>query len=516
VNPDQIPAEDEVPTTAPATGLTTRVVKGSIWLIVGQVAPLAVTFFATGILLRLTNEAIYGVLVLIALIPNYFSYADFGMSMASTKFASGALAEGDLVQEGRIVRTAAAIAMGTSVPVALGIIIFAVPILNFSKVPAELMPEATTALRIAAVTFLLNFLCSIVNTPQLTRLRMDLNTYINAGTRIAGLIATPVMIYLGYGIVGVAAALLTTNLICLIGHLLVSSHLLRGNLFSFSFDRAIVRPLLQFGLGYVGAAIAGVVLMNGEKIILSNSTSSNSLAFYGISFTLATTLTMFSNSVLQSLLPAFAQLQGEDKESHLSSLYSTGVRLNLIWLAPVIGFMFLIGGPFLLLWAGDKYSSEGTVPFFILLTGIAFNILAYMPYSSIMAAGRTDVLAKLFWAELVPYLVLTIFLTRTFGIAGAAMAWSIRAAVDSICQFWIAHRVAKVKLDFGELVPKAIAAAAIFSPTIILSLALPEQKLAAAILFVVSLPVYALFCWTKLFSGVERDWLHMRLKSRLA
>ena len=482
----------------------------------GQIAPLAVTFVATHILLRLVDEGFYGVLVLVALIPSYFSYADFGMSMASTKFASEALADGDIEKEGRIVRTAAAIAMATAIPVATGMMIFAVPILVFLNVPPEYLAEGSMALRIASLTFLLNFLCSIVNTPQLTRLRMDLNTYINAGTRIAGLIATPVVVYLGYGIVGVASALFVTNLICLIGHLLVSSHLLRGNLFSFSFDRAMIRPLLTFGSGYIAAAVAGVVLMNGEKLVLSNSTSTKILAFYWISFTLASMLTMFSSSVIQSLLPAFSQLQTAEKESHLSSLYSTGVRLNLIWLAPVIGFMFLVGQPFLMVWAGDRYSAEGTIPFFILLAGIAFNILAYMPYSSIMAAGRTDVLAKLFWLELVPYMVLTVFLTRSYGIVGAAMAWSIRAVVDSVLQFWLARLVANVKLDFTDIGMKAAIAVVIFSPTIIFSIALPDQKLVAAILFFISLAAYALFCWRKLFSGIERDWLQARFMARLA
>ena len=405
VNPDQIADRGDTPGSVPTAGLTTKVVKGSIWTILGQVAPLCVSFVATYFVLRLLTEEVYGVLVLIALIPTYFSYADLGMSMASTKYASEALADQDLEKEGRIVRTAAAIAMATSIPFAAGMMIFAVPILAFSKVPEPLIAEAATALRIASLTFLLNFLCSIVNTPQLTRLRMDLNTYINAGTRVAGLIATPILLYYGYGIVGVAAALFITNLICLIGHLIVSSHLLDGNLFAFTFDRAMVRPLLNFGGGYIAAAIAGVVLMNGEKLILTNSTSPKTLAFYWISFTLASMLTMFSSSVVQSLLPAFSQLQGAEREGHLNSLYSTGIRLNLIWLAPVIGFLFLIGQPFLMAWAGDKYSIEGTVPFFILLAGIAFNILAYMPYSSIMAAGRTEVLAKLFWIELLPYLV---------------------------------------------------------------------------------------------------------------
>ena len=107
-------------------------------------------------------------------------------------------------------------------------------------------------------------------------------------------------------------------------------------------------------------------------------------------------------------------------------------------------------------------------------------------------------------------------LSRAFGIVGGALAWSIRAVVDSVFQFWLARRVANVKLDLGDIGPKAVFAIAIFCPTIVLTVALPEQKLVAAILFCIGLAGYALFCWRIVFSGPEREWLQAKLKARFA
>ncbi|HCA58975.1 MAG TPA: hypothetical protein DEP46_13465, partial [Blastocatellia bacterium] len=146
------------------------VVKGSLWTLAGQVAPLAVSLVATPFVIRLLGAESYGVLILIGLIPTYLGFADFGMSMASTKFGSEAYAEGDEEKEARIVRTAALIALMTSVPVAAALIIFASPVIALFNVPEALQAEAVTALRIAAVTFVINFLCGIFNTPQLARL----------------------------------------------------------------------------------------------------------------------------------------------------------------------------------------------------------------------------------------------------------------------------------------------------------------------------------------------------------
>src|SRR5690606_33735012 len=96
------------------TGMTTRVVKGSLWILAGQVAPLAVFLLTTPFTIRLLGAEGYGVLILVGLIPTYLAFADFGMSMASTKFGSEAYAEGDEEKEARIVRTAALIALMSS------------------------------------------------------------------------------------------------------------------------------------------------------------------------------------------------------------------------------------------------------------------------------------------------------------------------------------------------------------------------------------------------------------------
>src|SRR5687768_3804067 len=105
--------------------MTTKVVKGSMWTLGGSVLPLAVSFVSTPFVIRFLGAEGYGVLVLVGLIPTYFAFADFGMGIASTKFASEAYAEGDQVKEGEVVRTAALIALCFS-------LIFAIPIFIFS------------------------------------------------------------------------------------------------------------------------------------------------------------------------------------------------------------------------------------------------------------------------------------------------------------------------------------------------------------------------------------------------
>ena len=107
-------------------GMTVKVIKGSFWVLMGQVLPLIATFIASPFVIRSLGSESYGVLILVGLISTYFSFADFGMAMASTRFGSEAYATGDQDKEARVVRTAAMIGVSSS-------LLIAVPMFVLSK-----------------------------------------------------------------------------------------------------------------------------------------------------------------------------------------------------------------------------------------------------------------------------------------------------------------------------------------------------------------------------------------------
>ncbi|MBK9174072.1 MAG: oligosaccharide flippase family protein [Chloracidobacterium sp.] len=98
----------------------------------------------------------------------------------------------------------------------------------------------------------------------------------------------------------------------LAGHIVVSSRLL-PQLLGMSVDRTAARAMIRYGGAFVIGAIAGVALINAEKGILASTVSTTALAYYSVAFSFAIMLTLFSGSMVQSLFPAFSQLQGTEK-----------------------------------------------------------------------------------------------------------------------------------------------------------------------------------------------------------
>ncbi len=505
MNPDSIAADGELQPLKPTTaGMTTKVVKGTLWTMMGLTVPILFSLFATPLNTRLLGAEGYGLFVLVLLIPAYFSFADFGMNIGSTKFASAAYAEGDPEKEARVVRTAGLIALISSLPIAAGIAIFSLQILDLFNVPPHLVSEAALALKIASVTFVFNFLASIFSSPELTRLRMDLNISITSGIRLAGIILTPIVIYLGGGIVGAVLVALAVSILTLAGHMIVSTKLL-PELMGSSIDRSLVRPMLKFGGSLVIAGIAAVLLTNLERFVLTRATSVETLAYYSIAATFAAMLTLFSGSILQSLMPAFSQLQGEGDRTALNALYSRGIRLTLVWLVPAAVFMVLVGRPFFTYWFGPDFGRESTVPFYIIVAGFLFNVLAFFPYSAIMASGRSDVFAKIYWAELVPFIFLTWLLATRYGAVGAALAWSSRVVFDALWLFWFAHKVGGV--SYRHVNP-GVFAAAVGIMLIPLAALVWFQELSFQVILIAAVcaVTYALIAWKKALDRDEIAW----------
>jgi O-antigen/teichoic acid export membrane protein len=500
-------AEKTIPSTA---GMTTRVAKGSIWTLAGQVLPLFASLVTTPLIIRMLGSEGYGVLILIGLIPTYFSFSELGMGMASTRFASEAYARGDLDEEARAIRTAALIALICSTIVAVPIAVFAEPIIRQFNVPEELRGQAVMGLRICSATFVTAIICGVVNTAQLTRLRMDLNAAINGISKVLSSLGTVLVLFLGGGIVGAAVWFLAIGLINVAAHILVSGKLLRQFL-DISIDRRLISPLLRFGAGLAMSAVAAVLLVNLEKLLVGRLISVQSLAFYSIAYTFASMATLFSTAMIQSLVPAFSQLLAPEKRQQFNDLFSRSLKLSIILLLPSLMVLFVVAKPFFTLWAGPDFGRESPGPFYILLGGLFFNIIAFIPWASIVSVGRTDLMAKIHWSEVVPYIICAALLINYFGIIGAALAWSLRVASDSVVQLWFSRKVAGAPTELRRTVPATLLGILILAPSPLIAVLYDNYSPLLLLTATVSVAVYLAVSWRVFITSAERDWVAAKL-----
>jgi len=494
--------------------MTTKVVKGSVWTLAGSVLPLAVSFISTPFIIRFLGSENYGVLLLVGLIPTYFTFADLGMGVASTKFASEAFGEGSATRENEFVWTAAAIAGISSLLVAIPLCLFSYYIVRALNVPEHLLAEASIALKIASAAFVLSILATVLNSPMLARLRMDLNALTQAIPRVLLAALTPVVLFYGWGIIGAVSLSFAIGVGTLTSVILLSAHLL-PQLSRPAFRSDHVRLLLTFGGAWFIAMIATMLLANLEKFVLTKMVSVQALAYYSVAFSFASMATFFSWGMVQSLIPAFSQLYGQKKMDEFDGLLSRAIRINMIGMLPTLTILFVIAKPFLMLWAGEEFGRESSGPFYVLLIGLLFNSLAYVPYAALLAAGRSDLLAKVYWIELVPYILIVAVLIYYFGILGAAMAWSLRVLIDAVLFVWLTRRVIGAKFGLRRSAPSLGIAFGVLMVPVIYSVLREPSMIWLFVITLVCTAFYAVIIWNTYVLAEEKSWLLANIKSRL-
>jgi O-antigen/teichoic acid export membrane protein len=498
-----------------ASGLTTRVVRGTLWSAGGQGVTLLASFIATPFIIRLAGSEVYGVLALLNVFVGYLTFADMGMGIASTRFAADSHARSDGA-ESAVIWTSLAVTVVPTFMVAAALSIGAGPIVRQAlQLPANLQADAITAIRLASVIFAARAITGVLNTPQLVRLRLDLHTFITTGTSVAQTCLVPVALAFGGKLVAAATVMAAVAIVSMLIQAAVSLRLL-PQLKRPQIDRARVGPLVRFGGAVVVTSLVGVLLLNAEKLLLARFASVTALAHYTVAYSLAALLTIAPFAMNQSLFPAFSRLQGPGDREPLERLYTRALRGNLLWLAPTAVLLCVAAKPFFTLWAGAEYGRESVRPFYILMIGLTFSVLAHVPYCLIMAKGRANLIARYNTIELLPYILTAAMLASGYGATGAAIAWSLLATLNTILLFVFARRIAGVRFSPlpANWKPYGLAIAILLLPLISIENGYDSLMLRAILTFI-SMTAYAVVTWGWALSGEERAWLNNLVFGRL-
>ncbi|HVQ40052.1 MAG TPA: oligosaccharide flippase family protein, partial [Pyrinomonadaceae bacterium] len=449
-----------------------------------------------------------GVLVLINVLIGYLSFADMGMGWASTRFGSDAHARGDDQGEAMAVWTALLIAAGPALLVALTLMFGARPLVQqVLRLPVYLHEPGIIALRLAALGFVARALAGVINTPELVRLRMDLLVLINTGTLVGQILLVPVVLFLGGGLTGAVATIASAGLLAAILHTLVSMRLL-PSLRRPRVSQAMVKPLARFGGAMLISALAGMVLTNADKLLLTRYASVRVLAYYSVAFNLSIMLTQAPIAMVQSLLPAFTQLQANPDQTRLRGLYWRALRGTLLWVVPAAVFLCVVARPFLTHWAGPEFGRESTLPLYLLAAGLLFEVMSYVPYTLLMALGRSDIIARCQVAVIVPFLLGSAVSIRWYGATGAAIAWSLRAIVSAVLFAVMARRISGFKFSvLPENVSGYWAAIAILVLPVLAVCWVTTSAVARLGVALVALIVHFGLILKSVLSNEERAWI---------
>lgn len=503
--PDEAAPIDAGAPPRPGPGLTSRVVRGSLWNLGGQGVTMLATLIATPFVIRLLGPPSYGVLALINVLIGYLSFADMGMGTASTRFGSQAHARGDDEGEATAIWSALALAAVPAMAVALALAFGARPLVERGlRLPAYLRDPAVIAVRLAAFGLFARAMAGVLNTPAVVRLRMDLVALVTVGTSVGQVLLVPVVIYLGGGLTGAVSVVAGAGVAAAVLYAVIGARLLprmrrphiRGEL---------LKLLARFGGALVLSSLAAAVLTSAEKLLLPRYASVQALAFYSVAFTLAYMPTQLPVAILQSLVPAFSQLNVNPDRTALHQLYRRSLRGMLYWAVPAAMFICAVARPFFSVWAGPEFGRESTLPLYLLMGGVVCEIMTYVPYAMLITLGRTGLIARCNVSLLVPYLIGSALLIHQFGAVGAAIAWSLRTLTGAIAFAYFAQRTSGFPYSLWPENRRdyLVAVVILLLPAPLVGILTSSATLRVGVA-IVAVAIYGVLILTRVLTGEER------------
>lgn len=420
--------------------LSARLLASSaLWSLVAQALPAVVGLVAIPPIIRALGVERFGVLTLAWMVIGYFSLLDLGLGRAVTKFVAE-LVGSPRSETNRVVWTAWYLMGGIGI---VGAILLAslTPWLVHSavKIPTSLQDETQTAFYLLALSV------------PIVVLTAGFRGFLEAAQqfRLTSLIKIPT------GILSFVLPLLilqyTLNLAVIVLGLVILRTVGAGAYFVMCcstggvrarpqhFDRQSARTLLHFGAWMTVSNIISPLMVGIDRFFVGAFVSVAAVAYYATPFEAVTKLLLVPTALAAVLFPAFSTASVTNRV-RLLELFRAGYWILLVAMYP-ISFVIIAFAPELLRgWLGGTFVINSTAVLRWLTVGVLTNSLASVPFALLQGLGRSDTTAKIHLAEAPVYLVLMVWLIRSFGITGAAIAWSARTTADMIILFVFAER----------------------------------------------------------------------------
>jgi O-antigen/teichoic acid export membrane protein len=411
-----------------------------VWNLFGTGVPLLVALWAIPFLIEGMGTERFGLLAIIWMGVGYFSLFDLGIGRALTKLVAERLGGAREAELPPLINTGLRLMVGLGIIAALMVALISPWLVEeLLNVPLELRQEAIWSLWILAGTLpfvvstagLIGILQAHQRFPEINAVRIPLGITNFLGPVLA-LTITP--------------SLIATTLVLAIARIaawLVYRWRCRDLFVEFqpgaTFSREAVLSLLRYGGWITVTNIVGPLMVYFDRFLIGALLSVSAVAYYTIPYEVVTRLWIVPEALMAVLFPALttalAAVPGRG-----GIIFLAAARTLLITMFVPIALLVLFAPEVLTLWLNPQFAQESASVLRWLAIGVFVNCLARLPYTALQVTGRPDLTAKLHLAELPLYVLVLWGLLEAYGIAGAAAAWTLRIAVDTIALFALGMR----------------------------------------------------------------------------
>jgi O-antigen/teichoic acid export membrane protein len=501
----------------PSTKITeTEPISGTLltrnWLLnlLGWVVPLSVALVAIPYVVRGLGAERFGVLSIASALLGYFGIFDLGLGRATTKFVAELLARREPERLPKVVWVSiwVQIAFGV-VGTLITVSVIPIAVDRYLKISPALIAETRTSLFVLSTSLCVvlvgNALRGVLEAGQM----FNVVNYVKVPTNTSMFLLPAVGVFFHLSLPGIVWLLVGARVLATVAYLgacLRYFPTLRGHYVP---DRSSIRPLLLFGGWVTVSNFITPLLAYIDRFFIGSLVSMSAVGYYSAPYEAINRAWVVPATLAATLFPAFTNLDTGGSRRRMEELCARSLKSLLLLSAPTLLLLALFARQILRWWLGAEFASQSTLTLQILALGMLINSVTLVPFSLLQGVGRPDLTGIFSVVELLFQIGACWFLVRHFGIAGAALAWTLKALLDALLVFGAVFWLNSVSLS--SLLQNGIRRTLLAVGTLGASLAIlwqvhgpfPVQVLVAAILVL----GFILISWTHVLDSRDRTLL---------
>lgn len=433
----------------------------------GALLPVAVAAVCIPVLIHRIGTDRFGLLTIAWTVIGYFSLFDFGLGRSLTWQVSRRLGEGRHGEVANLVKSVLILMGVLSLVGTCAMAACSGSLIQWLRVPQSLIGETRSTFFLLSISIPLVVVTSGLRGVLEAFQRFDLTNAIRVlqgiWTFAGPLVVLPFSVHLQTLVTVLVIGRVVTTIafgIAVFRVLPPSDGKTRINTLSQT-------EIISYGSWTTLSNILSPVMDYMDRFFISSVLGTAIVAFYTTPYEVVYRLNFISEGILGVLFPLMAKRVVHRTSRHVGAdMLGLGMKLITAFLFPATLIIVLGAHPVLRLWLGPEFEQKSALVLQLLAVGLLINSMAKVPSNLIQANGRSDITAKLHLVELPFYLVCLFWALSHFGIAGAALVWSLRMLLDFGLLLWVCKPVATVPsktlrnagvLIAAQLVPLGVA-----------------------------------------------------------
>ncbi|PYV52578.1 MAG: hypothetical protein DMG92_00495 [Acidobacteria bacterium] len=476
--------------------------------LLGQVLPAAAALVTIPFLVRGLGTERFGILSIAWVVLGSSGIFDLGLGRATTKFVAGSLGRGEHGSIPELIQASLAAQVGFGVIAAL-MAAAVVPFLvhRLLKISPALLSEAKVSFFILAAAVPVMLAAGTLRGALESTQRFDIVNAIKVPVNVATFLLPALALAFRFRLPVIVGLLALVWVGAAGGYATLCRKFFPDLWKEVSVRWAVLRPLLVYGGWIQISNMLGPLMTYLDRFIIGALVSVAAVGYYTPPFDAITRLSILPGSLTATLFPAFSSSDAAGSRQRLEDLCVRSIKSILLLLGPALLVVIIFAHQILQLWLGADFAAKSALALQFLAAGVLLNSIGVLPFSLLQGLGRPDLTAKFHLIEFPLYVVLLWALIGRLGIAGAALAWTLRVAFDVVLLFaaviWL--RFISVGQLAGDGIRRTAAALVIFGALSAVAPLMGMPVLVQVLTLGILLPAFALTAWIYVLDIRDRD-----------